>query len=81
MAKRRRGLRGPKTLTARQINSLRDHLDRVGTADIKIGTCRKVAQGVEICRPEKSVYVRTSQRAGSSKAMRRADAKLGIRYI
>ena len=49
-------------LKPQQIVKLRKHLDRVGESDIRIGTCRHVAKGVQICRIARKVYVRTSKR-------------------
>lgn len=70
-----------KALTPTQVKRLRQHLDRIGEGDLQKGTCRKVAPGVEICRIPSGGYFRMGQRAGSTKAMRRADAKRGIRYL
>lgn len=71
-----------KKLTAKQVKKLRAQLERSGYADIHVGECRKVAiGGVTVCRTSKNVYKLAQKRAGSSRAMRRADAAKGIRYI
>lgn len=49
-------------LTLKQVRKLREQLDRNGQSDIAAGACRKVAQGVEICRNTRGEYRVTSTR-------------------
>lgn len=69
MSKRRRGLAGlgrpGERFTLKQVRAFRDALDRTGQSDLRPGTCRKVAPGVEVCRNDRGEYRVTSKRIGN----------------